>query len=105
VSSEAEIASSYSDRVARSFHIWISRGCFVLISSNASINLLCTRWVFCSPVHVRCVQALSDMNSKLEEERQMLMKQLQAVMNQVQELLTELISSKDNHASDQKTYL
>lgn len=53
----------------------------------------------------RHAQALADMNSKLEEERQMLMKQLQSMMNQVQELLTELISSKDNHASDQKSYL
>jgi hypothetical protein len=80
-------------------------GCFVLISSNASINLLCTRSVVCSPVHVRCVQALFDIISQFDEERHMLIKRLQAVMNQVQERLTELISSKDSNASDKKTLL
>ena len=51
------------------------------------------------------VKAMTEMNRKLEEERQMLLMQLQTLMNQLQELLTELINSKDSYANEQKTYL
>ena len=51
------------------------------------------------------VKATAEMNRKLEEERQMLLMQLQTLMNQLQELLAALISSKDTYANEQKTYL
>ena len=41
----------------------------------------------------------------MEEERQLLLVQLQTLMNQLQGLLTELISSKDTYANEQRTYL
>ena len=51
------------------------------------------------------VKATTEINRKLEEERQLLMMQLQTLMNQLQELLTELINSKDTYANEQKHYL
>jgi len=51
------------------------------------------------------VKTTMEMNKKLEDERHMMLIQLQALMNQLQELLTELINSKDTYASEQKSYL
>ena len=48
---------------------------------------------------------MMEMNVKLEEERKLLLTQLQTLMNQLQQLLTELISSKDTYANQQKSYL
>jgi len=48
---------------------------------------------------------MMEMNKKLEDERQLMLMQLQSLMNQLQELLTELINSKDTYATEQKTYL
>ena len=50
-------------------------------------------------------KAMTEMNKKLEDERQLMLMQLQSLMNQLQELLTELINSKDTYATEQKTYL
>jgi len=48
---------------------------------------------------------MTETNKKLEDERQMMLMQLQTLMNQLQQLLTELINSKDTYANEQKHYL
>lgn len=56
-------------------------------------------------VHVFLLQALVTLNSRIEEENRSLMMQLQALLNQNQELLTTSLSSKDHYAEEQKQYL
>ena len=51
------------------------------------------------------VKATAELNAKLEDERRMLLVQLQTLMDQLHRLLSELITSKDSYASEQKTYL
>ena len=51
------------------------------------------------------VKVMTETNKKLEDERQMMLMQLQTLMNQLQQLLTELINSKDTYANEQKHYL
>lgn len=45
------------------------------------------------------------MQLRLEEENHALMIQLQALMNQNQDLLTKILNSKDHFAEEQKSYL
>jgi len=51
------------------------------------------------------VKATAELNAKLEDERRMLLGQLQTLMDQLHRLLSELITSKDSYANEQKTYL
>ena len=50
-------------------------------------------------------QNLVQLNSKLEEENRQLMMQMQALLNQNQELLTSSLESKDQMHEKQKVYL
>lgn len=51
------------------------------------------------------VQSLSQLNSKLEEENRTLMMQLQALLNQNQEMLTQAMDSKDHFHEEERAYM
>jgi len=50
------------------------------------------------------VQSLSENNAKLEDDGRVLMSNLQVAMSQNQELLTQLLSVKDQRTEEQKFY-
>ena len=49
-------------------------------------------------------QAIDQMNQKMEEENNQLLYQMKTLINQNQELLTEALNSKDQHAETTKAY-
>lgn len=50
------------------------------------------------------LQSVDHLNTKLEEENHALMMQLQALLNQNQELLTQTMDSKDHFHNEQRAY-
>ena len=50
-------------------------------------------------------QSLSQLNTKLEEENRTLMMQLQALLNQNQEMLTQAMESKDHFHEEERAYM
>jgi len=51
------------------------------------------------------VQSLSENNTKLEDDYHVLMSNLQVAMSQNHELLTQLLSVKDQRTEEQKLYV
>lgn len=51
------------------------------------------------------LQALTQLNTKLEEENRTLMMQLQALLNQNQEMLTQSLESKDHFHEEERAYM
>ena len=51
------------------------------------------------------LQALSQLNTSLEEENRQLMMQVKALLSQNQDMLMQALQSKDQFAEEQKGYL
>ena len=76
------------------------------IVSHVWLSMCAQFWKVFLCIYIKVpFQILSQSNFKLDEERGMLMLQLQSLMNQNQDLLTQIINSKDQFAEEQKTYL
>lgn len=51
------------------------------------------------------VQAMYQVNERLENENQTLLMQIKQLLNQNQELLTQALNSKDQYAEEAKSYM
>lgn len=52
-----------------------------------------------------CLQTLYQMNQKMEEDNKNLLMQIQSLLNSNQELLSQILNSKEHFAEEEKSYL